>query len=214
MTIQDDTTFNRFRKRVYWNTFELGGLITAAHTADETFAEGKILTNPTDESVHQQEVGALAIVGVNISEDATTDGNFFYGWRRCPYDVDVKFPVGFRINWSQSSDVTDGTTFVLKFGVDKVDAAFQAVGLAALTVVLAESNATGDWENQWTSRGVKNPIGLTRAEIEAGAILRFNIEADVVDAGQDKVTILGLEMDYVQQISPGTGAQGDKLTTS
>lgn len=200
-----DEHIEYLRKRKYWNTFELGSLITAAHTADETFDEGKILTNPTDETVHQQEIGALGIVGVNISEDATTDGNFFYGFRRCPIDLDPNHEVGFRINWSQASAVTDGTTFVLKVGVDKVGAAFQAVGLAALNTVLAESNAGGAWYNQWTSRGVKNAIGLTRAEIEAGAIIRFNIEADIVDTGQDKVTILGIEMDYAPRLTIGTG---------
>jgi len=204
-----DIHMDYIRKRKYWNTLELGGLITAPHTLDETFDEGKILTNPTDETVHQQEVGALAIVGVNICEGPTDDGNFFYGWRRCPNDVNPNWPIGFRIHWSQASAVTDGTTFILKFGVDKVNAAFQAVTLAALDIPLAESNTTGAWHNNWTSRGIKNSIGLTRAEIEAGAVLRFNIEADLVDTGQDKVTILGLEMDYVPMLTQGGGRDGD-----
>ena len=210
-----DRNFNRMRKRVYWNTLELGSLITAAHTENETFDEGKILTNVTDETVHQQELGGLAIVGINICEGPTDDGNFFHGWRRVPYDLDPKFPVGFRVNWSQASAVTDGTTFVMQTGVDKKDAAFQAItAYTALDTILAESNAGGASYNQWTTRGIRTAIGLTRSEIEDGAILRMEVEADVVDTGQDKVTILGIEMDYVQQTCQGIGSESDRPLTS
>ena len=133
-------------------------------------------------------------------------------------DLDPDFEIGFRINWTQISAVSDGTTWVLRVGVDKKDAvmlAEDAAGIAVLDTVIAEKDAGGAaLKNLWTSRGIKDDIGLTRAEIEDGGIIRMSLEAEVVDTGQDEVIMLGLEIDYSPQRCIGEGSNIDSSLIS
>lgn len=194
-----DKVIDWARKRKYWSVHELGMMITGAHTADETFNEGEILSAPRDEAnVFLLEISDYGIVGFQIAAADDDDGQLCYGYTRCPNDLDPTFPVGFKIHWTQSAAVTVGVTFKLEIGTTLVGAAIKAEdGLTVLDTVIAESNAGGAWYNQMSPRGIKNSIGLTRAQIEAGAMLSFGFEADVIDATIVNCTLLGLEMDYI-----------------
>lgn len=215
-----DRNIDWLRKRKRYGPLELNGLITAAvaEGGTDTFTEGELLQNPkasskTAPDFFLREVADYGIVGLGCAE-----GDIIYGNIPCPYDLDPNFSVGFRLQFTQSEAVSVGVTWLLKVGVDKAGAVIQAedaAGIAALDTALTEKNAGGSaWEKLWTSRGIKNSIGLTRAEILDGADIRLYIEPDTVDATIDNVTLIQLEIDYVPIKTQGAGAEHDLPLTS
>jgi len=204
-----DQAIDWIRKRKVWSYWELKGLISAALTAgagSEAFAEGGIIQSPTDSGVVLGEISTLGIVAAKFS----AAGDIMLGEVDLPYDVDPNYPVGFRINWSGpgTAGAGVGVTWILLHKVIKKGAVFSA-GDVALDTVFGESLITIANGNEWTSRGIKKRLGLTRKDVEDGAALSLSIEADIIDAGTF-AHLLNLEMDYVPITTVGSGCHTDR----
>lgn len=117
---------------------------------------------------------------------------------RVPYDMDPQEAVGFTVLWtSGSSTVADTIDWI-------VLADFKAVGAAliapatALDTAIAQDTVTGANHVQRSSRGIKNSGFLSRAQVDAGAMMVVSVEMDAFAAGLTEAKqYLGLEVDYV-----------------
>jgi len=210
----NDQNIDWIRKRHVWSYWELKGLITpAADFATATvFDEGELLQNPTagtktTPNVSLGEIGTLGIVGALFA----AAGDILLGEVDLPYDLDPKFPVGFRINWSAvgTPDSAIGVTWILLEKVIKKNVAFTAADVA-LDTVFGESLLMASNGNHWTSRGIKKALGLSRKDIEDGAALSLSIECDILDSGVTVPKLLALEMDYVPILTVGNGCHTDR----
>lgn len=207
------------RKRKVYGPLDLNGLITVAiaEGGASSFAEGKVLQNPvaaskTAPDVYQQEVSTFGLVGLGFS----AAGSFITGFIPVPQDLDPRYKVGFRVNWT-STGASGNATFLtsvksIKKGVAIANA---ATTTDDLNTAHGASTQTGANHNVWTARGIKNTLGLSRTDIENGALLSLRLELDAVTTlGATSVTFLGLEMDYVPIKTVGSGSEIDRPLSS
>ncbi len=144
----------------------------------------------------------------------TADNKVVSGALPCPYDLDPKFEVGFKVHWT--GDVTGSTaevTWLLLQDVTKRGVALAKASTALNTILVSDPNhdANGaasatDYLYQSTPRGIRNSIGLTRANIEEGALITFNLEQASATA-ETNIYLMGIEMDYVAQLCVGVGSE-------
>lgn len=194
-----DRNFNQFRKRKYYTPYDMlsvvgGGTddIVVAHTTAALFTE---LTAATQ----------IGIAGLDVS----SAGELIVGMIPCPYDMDPKFPVGFKIAFCVDANGSSTVEWII-LQATVADGIALAIPSAALDTVIVDK-AVGSTDNllSWTSRGIRNVLGLTRPQIEAGAFLTFSIENQAV-TNLTAVFYLGLMMDYVQQTCQGIGSESDR----
>ena len=151
----------------------------------------------------------------------------FYG--RVPIDLDPQFPLGFRVCWTADVSGTNaafgnGTTtgWVLNFNT-RIKGAVLAIPSTVLDTVVPVPNlyldSTGIGPNtdgilQWTGRGIKNFIGITRSQIEDGAFFGINAIAPGTVTAMTTAYILGVEMDYSALSTMGAGSEIDEPLSS
>lgn len=199
------------RKRKRWAYDELHGLITiaVAEGGSSNHAEGAIMASPTDVTVALEELGALGLVGLRMN-----DADIMWGWVYCPIDLDPKWDIGVRVNFTQPDAVSTGVTFTVLYGIENAGDVISAPA-TALDTVLTEKNAGGAAiENLWTNRGLikASTYSLTRAQIEGGAILTWKIVATTVDPAD--CSLLCLEIDYAPVKCVGSGNDSSRPTTT
>jgi len=199
-----DRNVGWIRKREYYTYYDLRSLITRAETG--TLTEGQILANPVDTSLAMLEISTLGLVGITF----TAAGKLLQGIMKLPTDLDPGYPVGFRVNWSNTGAAAAGrgVTWLLLADAIKKGAVF-AAATTALNTVIAESLVTIANGNEWSPRGIKNNLGVTRGDIEDGVNLSIVLEADVVDASVAGVNFLGIELDYAVCACVGSGNEID-----
>ncbi len=147
------------------------------------------------------------------------DGEFINGYIPCPHDVDPNYPIGYKVAWTLDHDGAGAAsaTWILLTGLEKVG---QAISLPATALdtpfgldtykdAFGDITVVTDFLLQWTSRGIDTLIGLTRAEIEAGAFLTYKLEMDAA-VNETTVRLIGIMMDYVPMKTVGTGCHLDK----
>lgn len=165
-----------------------------------TFVEGAVPHAPKDITIFPREISNFGIVALDIAPANTDDGNEIFGMFDCPYDLDPNHNIGFRVKYTQSGAGTDGVTWTLLQGTVAADALLEVedhADFAVLDTALVEKNSAVANEMLITDRGIRNDIGLTVAQISAGASIRVTLTATTVDAGQTGVALLSLLMDYV-----------------
>lgn len=214
-----DQHIDSIRKRIYYGPFDLHALIIPAvdEATTQAFAEGELLQNPDAASkvapeIFMREVATFNITGLAFS----AAGSLINGKIRVPYDLDPKFPIGFRVNFS-SLDGSGSATFILLLKTIAKGAAFVVKGsvTTALDTLLGLNAVTIANGNEWTRRGILNKIGLSRDAIEEGANLGFTLELDAVSGIlATDITLLGIEMDYAVQQTVGQGNLLDRPTKS
>lgn len=202
-----DTQINRIRKRVWLSLPNLGALGNDA-TNGVTLAAG---LDDLD-----QLWGELSSFGFGALK-MTADGKYVSGAMPVPYDLDVKFPIGFRVLWS--GDVTGSTAdvlFILLQDVIKRGIVIAKASTALDVPLVTDPNADDagdvsatDYLYQVTERGVRTNIGITRAEVDAVAWMTFNLEQQASTAITN-IYVLGIMMDYVAQICQGIGSNSDR----
>ena len=214
-----DQHIESIRKRIYYGPFDLHALIIAAvdEATTNAFAEGELLQNPDAASKVAPEIFMREVATFNISGLAfSAAGSLINGAFRVPYDLDPKFPVGFRVNFS-SLDGSGSATFILLLKTIAKGAAFVVKGsvTTALDTLLGLNSVTIANGNEWTRRGILNKTGLSRDAIEEGANLGFTLELDAVSGIlATDITLLGIEMDYAVQQTVGQGNLLDRPTKS
>lgn len=211
-----DQNIDYIRKRLFIGPFDFNALITPAVTAgagSEAFGEGELLQNPTSSGeitapdINLKEIGSTNIVGLGFS----AAGDIVKGSIKVPYDLDPKWPVGFRVNFTNNNASAGTATFILLVEPFKKDVAFSATVDNALDTVIGISASTAQLINKWTGRGIKRSIGFTRQEVLEGARLGLSLELDAVATiAATDVVLLGLEMDYVPAIAEGNGCLVDR----
>jgi len=202
-----DKQMNWKRGRRVYSPFETGSLITPADAGGTVFAEGAMLTSPLDVTVQQNEISTFGIVGITFAV-----GDFMQGVIRDLNMIDPTFPLGFRIHWNNSGGASAGRglTWLLLVSVIKQGIAYK-VANGVLNTVIAESLVTVAGGNEVSPRGIltARSLNLNQQDIEAGAKLVFQLEADVVDASVANVRYMGIEMDWVPHLTTGTGSFTD-----
>lgn len=155
-----------------------------------------------------KEVSTFGFPGVTLVED---DKVAFC--RRVPLDVDPKYAMGVRVNFTTgSSTALDDFTFLALLDFKAVNAALIAPVTALDTAIVTQTLGTATaYLNKWSPRGIKNANFLTRAQVEAGAMMMLSIEADVADT---TAILLGVEIDYVPQQTKGSGSHIDRDLTA
>lgn len=209
-----DQAIDWIRKRHVWSYMVMHGLITPAadFATAAAFDEGELFQNPTagtkaTPNVALGELGTLGIVGALFA----AAGDILLGEVDLPYDLDPNYPVGFRINWSAAGTAAaaKGVTWILLHKVIKKGIAFTAASVA-LDNVIGQSLISATDCNEWSPRGIKKRLGLTRKDVEDGAALSLSIECDILTSGVTLPRLLALEMDYVPQLTIGSGCHTDR----
>ena len=210
-----DTQIDSIRKRLYLRPLDLNALIGIAinEGGAANYTEGQILQNPdaaskTAPEVFQKEVSSFNITGIGFS----ATGSVINGTIKTPYDIDPKWPIGFRVNWTSTSGSGSATWALLTRNTVK-GAALVVKGsiLTALNTVFPASAVTVANGNEWSARGILNKLGLSRDQIEEGAHLQFTLNLSaVVTIAASSITFLGLEMDYVPVLTIGQGTHTDR----
>lgn len=189
-----DRHIDYIRKRKWYTPYDMlsvvgGGTddIVVAHTTAALVTE---LTAAT----------AIGIAGLDVS----TDGELIVGMVPCPIDLDPKFELGFKVACCIDANGASTVEWILLQATIKNGVAL-AIPTAALDTVIG-SQTVGSTDNllSWSGRGIRNNIGITRAEIEAGAFLNFSIEMQAA-TNITAVFFLGMMMDYVPQLCQGIG---------
>lgn len=147
-------------------------------------------------------------------------GELIYGWLPVPYDLDPRWPLGFKIWWSVDASGASVATWIILFDVKKLHYQLAAPTTALDTAIAAcagyedDGTALADTEDDYlqiTARGIKNSIGISRKQIEDGAMMMFSIELDAItNADGDAAQFIGMMMDYVPMKTVGTGSDHDR----
>lgn len=156
------------------------------------------------------------VTNVGMGTWIMTDGEFLNGYILCPYDLDPKFDIGFKVAYTLDHDGAGAATvsWILLQDAIAEGSAIALPSTALDTVIgLLDSYGAGavtDFLLAITGRGVRSAanIGLTRAQIETGAFLTFKLEMDAA-VNETTVRFIGLIMDYVPQMCEGVGREID-----
>lgn len=194
------------RKRKYYSWTELHNL---AESAGVLRANNDATQLPT---ITVQTLSGIAL--------ATAEN--FDGWFPCPQDLNPAFPVGLRARWTANVTTPALATLVTLTALLNAiaDRGLIAVATSALNTVLgsqvyAVTASVVSGLFAYSTRGIKNSIGLTREQIEAGAWLAVRLTPSAytnIVAGQ--FFLLGLEIDYVPIKLIGAGSELDAPLSS
>ena len=164
------------------------------------------------------EIGTLGFISCSM-----VAGEFLKGIYPVPSDLDPQFPVGYRVHYTVdhdgSGDATVSWILLNSFIGEGVVIADPATALNTPIPLLdayttdAGVSVTTDFLYQVSGRGIDNDIGLTRTQIETGALMGTSLEMDAMANATD-VRLLWLEMDYVPMKTLGAGSNLDRALQS
>ncbi len=202
-----DQRIDWIRKRLWIPPFAMQGI--GMHAAADV-----VLHSLETIAAEYSEITNVGMGGVTL-----TDGEFINGYIRCPIDLDPSFPVGFRIAYTIDHDGTGDATvswILLQNAIaEGIAIALPATALNTIIPLLDKYtddsgvSVVTDFLLQMTDRGIRNSIGLTRAQIEQCAFLTLKVEMDAA-IEETSVRYIGLEMDYVPMKTQGEGSHTDK----
>jgi len=200
-----DKHLRYIRKRKWITPFEMQGLTTDGTTGVTLFGSIDDLTELF------AEISSFGHGAVKIS----ADGKLIGGFIPCPHDLDPKFEVGFQVHWTMNHDGSGigAATWKLLQDAVKRGVVIAKATTALDTVLVQDTNSTNlnaeavtDYLYQVTARGIRTSIGLTREQIEEGALLTLNLEMDAAD-NETNIYLLGIMMDYAPQMCQGIGSE-------
>jgi len=191
------------RKRLWLNPYTMMGVQgNEATTGAAHVASCDDLTELVDE------ISDFGFPGVIL----TADGKYIGGYVPCPHDLDPKFEVGFQVHWT--GDVTGSTaevTWILLQNAVKRGVVLATPTAALDTVLVSDPNsdadgdaAATDYLYQVSDRGIRNSIGLSRPNIEEGALITLQLEQQSATA-ETAIILLGIMMDYMPMQTQGIG---------
>lgn len=148
-----------------------------------------------------------------------TDGELINGCIICPYDLDPDKPIGYRIVYTIDHDGTGSATthWILLTGTEVRGAAISVPATALDTLIgvdtykdtAGDATTVVDFLLQISPRGIDNILGLTRKQIEEGALITWSLEQNAAVNDTD-VHLLGIWMDYAVMRTVGTGSHIDQ----
>lgn len=140
-----------------------------------------------------QAINSLAIHGLVFAADA--DAHHFMV--PVPYDVDPASEMGFMVNWTNgSSTVGDSVLWTILCDFKATDATV-ALATTALDTILVDDNALATaYQNQWTSRGIKDAAFLTEAQIRSGALMMLSLVSTTLTDITEDIFPLFIQYDY------------------
>ena len=197
-----DAQIDRIRKRVYYTPYEM--------MSWDDNGTNLILADTTGATL--EPISAASTTGIG-APDMSSDAETIGGAVRVPYDLDPKFDVGFRVCYTVDANGASVITWkLLEDSIAEGGVINQATTVLD-TLIAADTFGSVDHLLAWTSRGIRDDIGMTRAQIENGAFSLVNIEMDT-GTNLTAVYFLGYEMDYVVQECQGIGSENDRPLTS
>jgi len=200
----NDHQIEWIRCRKYYSVFELHNLAEAAGVLR---ASADATQLPTILSAANGLAGLALATGDNYDSAINI-----------PYDLDPQYPVGFR--WFYTAEVTADatlTTVILTMlaNVRLLNAQLLVASTALDTVLGTQTygpSTAGVLDNQLsrTSRGIRTTLAMSRAQIEAGAMLVMRLTpSSFVNIVAASLIILGLEIDYCPIRCVGFGKETD-----
>ena len=148
-----------------------------------------------------------------------TDGDLINGCIMCPYDLDPDKLIGFKVVYTVNHVGAGAATthWILLVGTETrgdilslpATALDTLIGVDTYKDASGDATVVADWHLQISPRGIKNRIGLTRAQIEDGALLMWALEQNAA-VNDTNVHLLGIWMDYAVMRTVGTGSHIDQ----
>lgn len=190
------------RKRLWIDPFSMLGL------ANDGTSGVTLMGSIDDLTELWAELSSFGFGAVKFS----ADGKFIGGALPCPYDLDPDHEVGFRIHWTvDATGSTAAVEWLLLQDTIKRGVVIAAASTALDTVLVDDANAddsgsasSTDYLYQVTPRGIRTKIGLSRAQIEDGALITLKLEQQGATA-ETNVYLLGITMDYAPMRCVGMG---------
>jgi hypothetical protein len=160
--------------------------------AEDTYGSEDILVSAGGGAPSVGEVHTTTICGLHIDAEGDDVGIYI----PIPYDMDVKYPLGFRCHWVTTTDGTDACTWTVKYTEITTNGEALAAGATALTTAIAADTSTGQYYVNVTAWGE-----LTGGTLTNGRGLSLLVEAtDCAAAAGTGLYLLGLEMRYTRRI--------------
>lgn len=197
-----DSHMGWIRKRKFYNVHDLFALEEPASGIQQAaLTTGVTLT----------ELGTSGFVGVTM-----TDGEFLPAHFHCPFDLDPRFELGFKVCYTLDHDGSGAATvsWILLCDLIAEGGNVSTVATTALDQIVPLLDNYGDGAVTdgllaYTDRGLKlGPQSITRKEIESGAFIKVKIEMDAA-INESSVLFLGLIMDYTPRKLVGMGVNID-----
>ncbi len=169
------------------------------------------LEGPLAAGTFLKELGSLGYVGLLMD----ANGENVRVLRPLPKDIDPISPIGFRVHWTALHDGAGdaAATWTILTRVCKRGIAIAAAATALDTVVTIDqytndsnAQAVTDYLYQRSPRGIMNSLGITRTDIESGALLLVDVDLTTMDADFTECYLIGLEIDYVPWKTEGQGS--------
>jgi hypothetical protein len=157
------------------------------------------------------------LTNIGMNSWIMTDGELMNGYIPCPFDLDPKHEIGFKVCWTMDFNAgTPSAKWILLVGTEKEGQAISVPATALDTPIADDSYVTdagaagaADWLLQWTSRGIWKSTGLTKEDIQNGAFLTFKLEMDKATA-ETTIRYIGMMMDYCPWKTLGLGCEVDR----
>lgn len=197
-----DGQLHWMRKRIFLTADTMQGVDWNAGTSYETAG-----------------ITMVQVTNVGMGTWIMTDGEFLNGYIPVPHDLDPRHPIGFRVHYTLDHDgAGDAWTSWILLQTAIAEGIAIALPATALDTAIALQdayttnlgvNSVTDFLYQVSARGIRNAIGLTRQQIETGALITLKLEMDAADQ-ETTVHFIGLEMDYVPHKMVGVGSETDR----
>ena len=156
------------------------------------------------------DAGAVAIIQISNflygAPEMYAAGDLVSHYMMVPNDWDPEFELGFKVWWgSASATTTDKTDWIVLLDFFAEGATMTAAATALSTAVALDDLSTGAYDFQKSARGIRDAGWRTRAQVDAGALMVFSVEADATDiavgGGAEALTLLGIEIDYTVRMT-------------
>jgi len=208
-----DSAMHWVRKKKFYTIGDLLNGMTTPATGTLAAGEGIQSAAGTVGDSPEVSLAELSTFGISGLQFTATIADKLAFILRLPYDLDPKFPVGMRINHSASAAAGAGVgiTWVPTYKIIKKSAAvvtIASVTTALNTTIALKLNSIANG-NEWSSRGIINSLGLTREELEDGAIMQLALDC-TYGTTPGTVTLFGVEIDYAKYTCEGPGSLVDQ----
>lgn len=199
-----DKQIDWLRKRRFYSVWELNGTLGAAGVSVDAVTAG----------ITHIEISSFGIVFPEIANTEQTGGAI-----KIPYDLDPKYDLGFRVHYTADYNAAAPVfTWTMVYGLKKatafaaaastLDKVFTAQGLLDANGVAT----TTDWIPQISPRGIiyASSHKLSHDDINNGRTWLGFVLTLAVTNSPSSVRFMGLEMDYVPQLTVGSGSEVDR----
>jgi hypothetical protein len=145
----------------------------------------------------------LSTFGVGAVQFAQEGDEWCQMWE-LPKDLDVHFPIYFKVKWSSESTAEDGATFILTYHDAGIGEALAAADTALSTPLVEDTHTGTAFTVNKTEAGVIAADTLSDGDT---LVLETEIHATDATIGSEYIYFLGLEIEYTPKKTLGDGKE-------